>query len=75
MDITAAMRENETRILALANVTGIGLGEKRGCPVIKVFVSRKLPLAELGPDQMVPRMLAGHPTDVEEIGIVTAQLE
>lgn len=73
MDINAAMRRHEDRIMALVNVTGIGIGEKDGRPVIKVFVSRKLPEAELGKDQIVPRTLEGHPTDVEEIGIVTAE--
>ena len=38
MDITTAMRKHEERILRLANVTGIGVGEDRGRPVIKVFV-------------------------------------
>ena len=73
MNITAAMREHEDRIMRLANVTGIGIGEKEGRPVIKVFVSLKLPEAELSQDQIVPRTLEGYPTDVEEIGIVTAQ--
>ena len=73
MDITAALRKHEDRIMQLANVTGIGVGEKAGRPVIKVFVTQKLPEAELGQDQIVPRTLEGYPTDVEEIGIVMAQ--
>jgi len=73
MDITAVMRRHEEEILRLANVTGIGIGEKDGRPVIKVFVSVKLPEAELGDDQIVPRTLDGCPTDVEEIGVVMAQ--
>lgn len=74
MDMIAAMRLHESRIMGLANVTGIGIGEKNGQPAIKVFVSRKLPEAELAGGQIVPRTLEGHPTDVEEIGIVSAQL-
>ena len=73
MDIKAAMREHEDRIMRLPNVTGIGIGEKGGRPAIKVFVSRKLNEAELSKDQIVPRTLEGFPTDVEEIGVVTAQ--
>ncbi len=73
VDITAAMREHEDRIMRLTNVTGIGIGEKEGRPVIKVFVSLKLPEAELSQDQIVPRTLEGYATDVEEIGIVMAQ--
>jgi hypothetical protein len=73
MDITAAMRRHEERILRLANVTGIGVGEDKGRPVIKVFVSRKLPKTELSRSEIVPASLDGYPTDVEEIGVVTAQ--
>lgn len=73
MDITTAMRTHEEQILRLANVTGIGVGEKNGRPVIKIFVSRKLPEGDLGPEQIVPKALDGYATDVEEIGIVTAQ--
>ena len=73
MDITTAMRKHEERILRLANVTGIGVGEDKGRPVIKVFVSRKLPKSELSLSEIVPTSLDGYPTDVEEIGVVTAQ--
>jgi hypothetical protein len=73
MDITMAMRKHEERILRLANVTGIGIGEENGRPVIKVFVSRKLPEGELAQGQIVPKALDGYPTDVEEIGVVMAQ--
>lgn len=73
MDIAASLRRHEDRILGLANVTGIGIGENLGRPVIKVFVSRKLPADQLAPGQLVPATLDGYPTAVEEIGIVTAQ--
>ena len=73
MDIAAVMRRHEERVLRFANVTGIGIGEKDGRPVIKVFVSVKLPKAELPQEQIVPRALDGCSTDVEEIGIVMAQ--
>ena len=73
MDITEAMRRHEERILRLPNVTGIGIGEDNGRPVIKVFVSRKLPKQELARGQIVPATLEGYPTDVEEIGVVSAQ--
>jgi len=73
MDITTAMRRHEEQILRLENVTGIGIGEKNGRPVIKIFVSRKLPEGELAQGQVVPKVLDGYPTDVEEIGIVSAQ--
>ena len=73
MEINEALRKHEARIMQLANVAGIGVAEKDGKPVIRVFVSRKLPKAELGHGQVVPASLEGYPPDVEEIGIVMAQ--
>lgn len=72
MDIADVMRKHEDHVMRLANVTGIGIGEKAGRPVIKVFVAVKLPEAELPQGQIVPRALDGYPTDVEETGIVSA---
>ena len=59
--------------MGLPNVTGVGIGEKEGQEVIVVFVTHKVPLRKLKPDEVVPKMLEGYKTDVEEIGIVTAQ--
>lgn len=73
MDINTAMHRHEDRILRLTNVVGIGVGEEDGHPVIKVFVSRKVPRNELADDQIVPGSLDGYPTSVEEIGVVSAQ--
>jgi hypothetical protein len=58
----------------LPNVAGIGIGMKAGQAVIKVFVSRKQPESVLKPHEIVPKVLEGYPTDVEEIGVVTAQI-
>jgi hypothetical protein len=59
--------------MQLPNVTGIGIGKKAGKDVIKVFVTQKLPESALQPDAIIPKTLEGYQTDVEEIGVVTAQ--
>ncbi len=67
------MKKYEGQLLSLPNVTGVGLGEKEGREVIKVFVTHKVAASALPPDDVVPRALEGFDTDVEEIGEPTAQ--
>lgn len=59
--------------MELPNVTGVGIGEKNGKAVIKVYVTQKVPIASLKPHDVIPKHLEGHDTDVEEIGIVGIQ--
>ena len=59
--------------MGLPNVTGVGIGEKEGKEVIVVFVTHKVPRRALQPHEIVPKVLEGYGTDVEEIGTVTAQ--
>jgi len=59
--------------MRLPNVTGVGIGEKAGKPVIKVFVTHKVPESALQPQEVVPKALEGWETDVEESGVVMAQ--
>lgn len=73
VSIESVMAEHEDHILGLPNVVGIGIGERDGEPVIKVFVSTKVPESALQPEDTVPKSLGDWATDVEEIGIVTAQ--
>jgi hypothetical protein len=73
MTIEAAKRKYEEQLLRLPNVTGVGIGEKAGKPVITVFVTHKVPESALQPQEVVPRTLEGWATNVEEIGVVTAQ--
>lgn len=65
----------EDQLMRLPNVTGVGIGEKAGKEVIVVFVTHKVPARTLQPHEVVPRVLEGYTTDVEEIGIVTAQTQ
>lgn len=72
-NIEAIQRQHEDMLLALPNVTGVGIGEKDGKPVLKVFVTAKVSLAALAPDQVIPSSLGGVDVDVEEIGKAEAQ--
>ncbi len=73
MNIENVQRKYEEQLMQLPNVSGVGIGEKSGKEVIKVFVSRKLPESSLGPLDVVPKILEGYETDVEEIGVITAE--
>jgi len=73
MKIETAKRKHEERLMALPNVVGVGIGEKAGKKVIKVFVTTKVPEASLRPEQIIPKTLEGCSTDVEEIGVINIQ--
>lgn len=73
MNIESVRRKYEEQLMRLPNVTGVGIGQKAGKEVIKVFVTHKVPEAALQPQEVVPKTLEGYETDVEEIGVVTAQ--
>lgn len=73
MGIESAMAKHEKQLMQLPNVNGVGIGEKEGKEVIKVFVTRKVPESDLQPEEIVPKKLDQYQTDVEEIGVVTAQ--
>jgi hypothetical protein len=71
--IDEAKARHEPRLMALPNVVGVGMGEKGGQPVIKVFVTTKVPAGQLNAGEIVPEELEGFATDVEAIGVVTAE--
>jgi hypothetical protein len=73
ISIAEAQSRHEAELLRLPNVTGVGIGERAGKPVIKVFVTRKVPASQLAPEEQVPRSLEGHEVDVEAIDVVEAQ--
>jgi len=73
--IDEAKARHESELLALPNVTGVGIGERAGEPVIKVFVAEKVPETTMTPEERVPKSLEGFDVDVEEIGFVEAQGE
>lgn len=71
--IAEAKTRHEGELLALPNVTGVGIGERAGQPVIKVFVTEKVPESRLAPEERVPMSLDGYDVDVEAIGFIEAQ--
>lgn len=73
MSIEAVKMKYEEQLMRLSNVTGVGIGQKAGKAVIKVFVTHKVPESALRPQDIIPKTLEGYQTDVEEIGVVTAQ--
>jgi hypothetical protein len=75
MNIEKVKRKYEDQLMGLPNVTGIGIGERAGREVLKVFVTQKVPESELKPNEIVPKVLGGYEVDVDEIGFVTAQLK
>ena len=75
MSIEIVKMKHEEQLMRLPNVTGVGIGEKAGNVVIKVFVTHRVPESDLQPEEVVPKTLDGYQTDVEEIGVVTAQTQ
>jgi hypothetical protein len=75
ISIEHVKRKHEEQLMRLPNVTGVGIGGKAGKEIIKVFVTHKVPLSALQPQEVIPEMVEGYATDVEEIGVVAAQAE
>ncbi len=73
MDIEGVRQKYSDQLMQLPNVIGVGTGEKAGKEVIKVFVTHKVPVSALQPQEVVPQTLEGQEIDVEEFGVVTAQ--
>ena len=74
MNIESVKTQHENRLMQLPNVSGVGIDHKDGNEVIKVFVTHKVPESTLCEEEMIPRELDGHGVDVEEIGVITAQI-
>ena len=74
----AAKQAHVSFLLGLPNVVGVGVGlrMRRGQPTgevaLVVMVNKKIPDAELAPDQLIPRELDGVPIDVLEVGDLKA---
>ncbi|SHE49927.1 chymotrypsin family serine protease [Streptoalloteichus hindustanus] len=71
-EIRPVKRRVEDDLIVRPGVVGVDIGEKvtagrpTGRPAIVVAVRRKLPAAEVPPDQLVPPEVDGVPTDVVE---------
>jgi len=73
-------RETIEELLKYPNVVGVSRrlrnkivgGRETPLPSIRVYVSRKMPVRELKPSHVVPKVVADIPTDVVEIGEIKA---
>jgi hypothetical protein len=73
-EFIAAKERAAEHLMRIPGVTGVGIGgrERNGVPtgelVLKVFVERKRPLAELSPGETLPTHFEGIGIDVSELG-------
>jgi len=70
--------KHEEDLLNKANVMGVGVGlrmragELTDEVVLVVMVTRKVPQAQLAPEDFVPPEIEGVPVDIQEVGQVRA---
>ncbi|MBM3235918.1 hypothetical protein FJZ31_06420 [Candidatus Poribacteria bacterium] len=74
MNVETVRMKYEEQLMRLPNVTGVGIGEKAGKEAIMVFVTHKVPESSLRPEEIIPKTLEGFEVDVEELGVVMAQI-
>lgn len=78
MTIEEVKSKYEHSLLALPNVTGVGIGSKKsfnrevGRIAIIVFVKAKVNLLFLTPQERIPSLIDGYETDVVETGSIFA---
>ncbi len=74
--IAAIQARHESELLRYPNVAGIATGirtkggKPTGEPCLVVYVERKIPRANLGKKEILPRKIEGIPVDVVEAGKV-----
>jgi hypothetical protein len=73
MSIESVKAKHEEKLMQLPNVTIAATGEMEGKPVIKIYVTHKVPESKLQSHEVVPKTLDGYDIDVEESGAITAQ--
>jgi hypothetical protein len=77
--IAQVKEQNKEELLSFPNVVGVGVGYKSigqvktGEASVVVMVRRKLPLAALPPEDVLPKQMAGVTVDVIEVGDIRAQ--
>jgi hypothetical protein len=70
MTIEEALGAHEEDLMNLPGVQGVGIGERGGKQVIKVFIEAKTPETSHFVDQ-IPAELEGYAVVIEEIGKIT----
>ena len=74
----AAKRAHASELLTKRNVVGVGVGLRQeggartDTVALVVMVSRKVPRAQLSPDDLLPSEIDGVPVDVQEVGELRA---
>ncbi len=74
-------RAHEKALLAKANVVGVGVGyriaqgRRTETIALVVMVRRKVPASRLRPEDVIPAELEGVPVDVQEAGVISAQMQ
>lgn len=68
MTIEDALEKHQDRLMSIAGVVGVGIGERAGRPVVLVMTDR--PATELG--ESLPAALEGFPVEVEAVGEIRA---
>ena len=77
LEALAIKRRAQRHLFTIPGVRMVGLGRKvsrncrTGAVAIRVFVDRKLPVADLPPRDLIPKEFEGLQTDVEEVGEVS----
>ncbi|WP_119068190.1 hypothetical protein [Aggregatilinea lenta] len=77
--VQAVKRVHTAELMRKANVVGVGVGVRyrgglhTGEIALVVMVSRKVPPAQLAPQDVIPSILDGVPVDVQEVGKLSAQ--
>ncbi len=72
--VQKALKKKKKQLLKLPNVVGVGVGFKQvggvttGQPAVVVLVEKKVPAAQLLPNQMVPQTVDDVATDVIQVG-------
>jgi hypothetical protein len=72
--VARVVEQHATALMALPQVTGVGVGADpvTGAPVVAVYVTRKLPSEQLAESDRIPSVLDGIPVTVTEIGAISA---
>jgi len=72
----AVSRANADRLLAMANVVGVGVGYRGGGRqevALVVMVKQKLPRTQLREEDLLPQEIEGIPVEVRVVGELGAQ--
>ncbi len=78
VQIEAVKSRYEAELMRKANVVGVGVGLRQVSglttdePAVVVSVTRKAPMSQLAPHDVIPRELDGVPVDVQVVGELRA---